>query len=260
MSKVISIISGKGGVGKTTVTANVGIALSMLGHKTVIIDTDVGLRNLDLALGLENSVIYDMADLVSGECRMREAVIKDERYHGLGFIPASQFKTEIGLEFEKFEMIINELKQQYDFVIIDAPAGIGESFEMAAKLSDMSVIVVNPEPFSLRDADRVASLLEEHGVKDLRLVVNRIRPEMVNKGVMLNIDALIEALGIRLAGVIYEDCAIIEHAICGEPIVLDERSVTGNEFLNIARRICGENIPIEKIRKRKLFKGWRRRK
>ena len=259
MSKVISIISGKGGVGKTTVTANVGIALSMLGQNTIIIDTDVGLRNLDLALGLENSVIYDMADLVSGECRMREAVIKDERYHGLGFIPASQFKTEIGLDFEKFEKIITELKLQYDYVIIDAPAGIGEGFEMAAKLSDMSLLVVNPEPFSLRDADRVASLLEEHGVSDLRLIVNRIRPEMVTKGVMLNIDALIEALGIRLAGVLYEDSAIIEHAICGTPIVLDERSVTGAEFKNIARRICGENVPIEKIRKRKLFKGWRRK-
>lgn len=259
MSKVISIISGKGGVGKTTVTANVGIALSMLGQNTIIIDTDVGLRNLDLALGLENNVIYDMADLVSGECRMREAVIKDERYHGLGFIPASQFKTEIGLDFEKFEKIITELKLQYDYVIIDAPAGIGEGFEMAAKLSDMSLLVVNPEPFSLRDADRVASLLEEHGVSDLRLIVNRIRPEMVTKGVMLNIDALIEALGIRLAGVLYEDSAIIEHAICGTPIVLDERSVTGAEFKNIARRICGENVPIEKIRKRKLFKGWRRK-
>ena len=260
MSKVISVISGKGGVGKTTVTANVGIALSILGQKTVIIDTDIGLRNLDLALGLENSVVYDMSDLVSGECRMREAVIKDEKYHGLGFIPTSQFKTDIGLDFEKFEKIITELKKQYDYVIIDAPAGIGEGFEMAAKLSDMSLIVVNPEPFSLRDADRVASLLEDAGVSDLRLIVNRIRPEMVTKGVMLNIDALIEALGVRLSGVIYEDCAIIEHAICGEPIVLDERSVTGNEFMNIARRICGENIPIEKIRRRKLFKGWRRRK
>lgn len=259
MSKVISVISGKGGVGKTTVTANIGIALSMLGQKTIIIDTDIGLRNLDLALGLENSVVYDMADLVSGECRMREAVIKDERYHGLGFIPASQFKTEIGLDSEKFEKIVTELKSQYDYVIIDAPAGIGEGFEMAAKFSDMSLIVVNPEPFSLRDADRVASLLEEHGVSDLRLIVNRIRPEMVTKGIMLNIDALIEAIGIRLSGVLYEDSAIIEHAICGTPIVLDERSVTGEEFKNIARRICGENIPIEKIRRRKLFKGWRRK-
>lgn len=260
MSKVISVISGKGGVGKTTVTANVGIALSMLGHKTVIIDTDVGLRNLDLALGLENNVVYDMSDIISGECRMREALIKDERYHGLGFIPASQFKTETGVDYGKFARVIEELKKQYDYVLIDSPAGIGEGFEMAAKLSDMSLIVVNPEPYSLRDADRVASLLEELGVRDLRLIVNRIRPEMVTRGVMLNIDALIEALGVRLAGVIYEDSAIIERAICGMPIVMDERSVTGEEFKNIARRICGENIPIEKIRKRKLFKGWRRRK
>lgn len=260
MSKVISVISGKGGVGKTTVTANVGIALSMLGQKTVIIDTDMGLRNLDLALGLENSVVYDMTDLIAGECRMREAVIKDEKYHGLGFIPTAQFKTEEGIDCEKFEKIIDELKKQYDYVIIDAPAGIGEGFEMAAKLSDMSLIVVNPEPFSLRDADRVAALLEEIGVHDLRLIVNRIRPEMVAKGVMLNIDALIEALGVRLTGVLYEDSAIIEHAICGQPIVLDERSVTGTEFKNIARRICGENIPIEKIRKKKLFKGWLKRK
>ena len=260
MSKVISVISGKGGVGKTTVTANVGIALAMLGQKTVIIDTDIGLRNLDLALGLENHVIYDMSDLISGECRMREAVIKDNRYHGLGFIPASQFKKDTGIDFDKFSKVIEELKKQYDYVIIDSPAGIGDGFEMAAKLSDMSLIVVNPEPFSLRDADRVASLLEELGVKDSRLVVNRIRPGMVTKGIMLNIDALIEALGVRLAGVIYEDSAIIERAICGLPIVLDEKSVTGDEFKNIARRICGENIPIEKIRKRKLFKGWRLRK
>ena len=260
MSKVISIISGKGGVGKTTVTANVGIALAMLGNKTVIIDTDVGLRNLDLALGLENSVVFDMADLVSGECRMREAVIKDDKYYGLGFIPASQFKTEIGMDFEMFSKIINELKKQYDYVIIDSPAGIGEGFDTSAKLSDMSLIVVNPEPFSLRDADRVASLLEEAGVEDLRLIVNRIRPDMVTKGVMLNLDAMIEALGIRLTGVIYEDCNVIERAICGTPIVLDERSVTGNEFKNIARRICGENIPIEKIKKRRLLKGWRKRK
>ncbi len=253
MSKVISVISGKGGVGKTTVTANVGVALSIIGHKTVIIDTDLGLRNLDLALGLENNVIYDMVDLLEGECRLREAIIKDERYGTLGFIPTSQFKVDGKINFDKFEKIVSELKKQYEYILIDSPAGIGEGFETAARLSDIALIVVNPEPFSLRDADRVAGLLEELGVKDMRLIVNRIRPDMVGRGIMLNIDALIEALGIRLIGVIYEDSKVIERAICGTPIVLDEKSSTGKEFINIAKRIYGENIPIENIKKKSVL-------
>jgi len=260
LSKVISVISGKGGVGKTTVTANVGVALSMLGHKTVIIDTDLGLRNLDLALGLENNVIYDMVDLVTDKCRLREAIIKDERYGNLGFIPTSQFKTDSVIDYYKFEKIVSELKKQYEYIIIDSPAGIGEGFEAAAKLSDIALIVVNPEPFSLRDADRVAGLLEDLGVKDMRLVVNRIRPDMVGRGIMLNIDAVIEALGIRLAGVIYEDMAVIERAICGTPIVLDEKSSTGQNFINIAKRINGENIAIQNIRKKSLWAKLFKRK
>lgn len=257
MSKVISVISGKGGVGKTTVTANVGIALSLKGHKTVIIDTDIGLRNLDLALGLENNVIYDMVDLVMGECRLREAIVKDERYGCLGFIPTSQFKTESDLDFAKFEKIINELKKQYEYIIIDSPAGIGEGFKTAAKLSNMALIVVNPEPFSIRDADKVAGLLENLGVKDMRLVVNRLRPDMVGRGIMLDIESLIEALGVRLAGVLFEDESVIEAAICGMPVVLNEKSKTGIEFKNIAKRITGENVPIENVKKKfvwaKLF-------
>ncbi len=253
MSKVISVISGKGGVGKTTVTANVGVGLSILGHKTVIVDTDIGLRNLDLALGLENNVIYDMVDLAMGECRLREAIIKDERYNQLGFLPTSQFKTENNINFEDFKKIINELKKIYEYIIIDAPAGIGEGFETAAKVSDIALIVVNPEPYSLRDADRVAGLLEIAGVKDMRLIINRVRPEMIGKGIMLNINDVIEALGVRLSGVLFEDEGVIEAAICGSPIVLDVKSRTGVEFLSIAKRITGHNIPIQNLKKISFF-------
>ncbi|MBQ2897352.1 MAG: septum site-determining protein MinD [Clostridia bacterium] len=260
MSKVISVISGKGGVGKTTVTANVGVALSLLGHKTVIIDTDLGLRNLDLALGLENNVIYDMVDLAMGECRLREAVIKDERYGALGFIPTSQFKTDNNIDFERFKKIILELKRQYEYIIIDSPAGIGEGFETAAKLSDMALIVVNPEPFSLRDADRVAGLLENLGVKDMRLIINRVRPQMIDRGIMLNLDSVIEALGVRLVGVLYEDESVIEAAIFGMPVVLNKKSKIADEFNSIAKRINGENVPIENIKKKSVWRKLLKKK
>lgn len=254
MGKVILVASGKGGVGKTTLTANLGIALAKCGKEVVLVDNDIGLRNLDLALGLENSVFYDVIDVINEDCKIREAIIKYEKCGKLSFIPASQFKDDFVLDKDKYFEFIQKLKEKFDIVIIDCPAGIGDNMLNAANASDTALIIVNPDPYSLRDADKLATLLEKYdNIKDVRLIINRMRKELVNKGIMLNIDNIIEALGIRLAGVIFEDSAIIEASIKGEPVINGLKSKSGKAFDDIAKRICGENIPIEEIKPKKRF-------
>ncbi len=254
MGKVILVASGKGGVGKTTLVANLGIAIAKNGKDIVLVDNDIGLRNLDLALGLENSVFYDVADIINEDCKIREATLKYEKCGKLSFIPASQFKDDFVLDSEKYSAFIKRLKEKYEYVIIDCPAGIGDNMKNAAISADMALIVVNPDPYSLRDADKLATLLEKYeNIKDVRLVVNRMRRELVNKGIMLNIDSIIEALGVRLAGLVFEDAEIIEASIKGEPVINNSKSKSAKAFEDIAMRLCGANIPIEEIKPRKRF-------
>lgn len=254
MGKTILIASGKGGVGKTTLTANLGITLAELDNDVLVLDNDMGLRNLDLALGLENNIFYDAADIISDDCKIREAVIKYDKNSKLSFIAASQFKDELDIISDKYASFVNKLKEKYDYVLIDCPAGIGDNLKNAAMCCDMALIVVNPDPYSLRDADKLASVFDKYeNIKDVRLVINRMRKELINSGIMLNIDSIIEALGIRLAGVIMEDAKVIEASIKGEPIVNMNKSKTGKSFRDIALRICGNNIPITEIKPRKRF-------
>ena len=254
MGKIVVIASGKGGVGKTTVTANISIALSSMGKNVVAVDTDLGLRNLDLALGLENSVIYDIVDAALENCRIREAVIKDEKYNKLAFMPASQFKDDITVEFEKYKKVFYELKEKYDYVLIDCPAGIGDMVKQLIKISDMAVIVANPDPYSLRDADKLAYIMEESGVGDIRLVINRMRKNMIYKGIMPDIRSIMETLAIKLLGVVYEDEKFVECSITGIPLVMDKKNKQQKCFIDIAKRIMGLNIPITEIKKKRFFR------
>ncbi len=250
MGKIIVITSGKGGVGKTTVTANVGIALSLLGNNTVVVDTDLGLRNLDLALGMENLVVNDIIDVATEECKIREAVLRNNKCGSLAFLPASQFKDKKLLTEDNYKRLLERLKERYDYILIDCPAGIDEGFDIALSMCDMALIVVNPEPYSLRDADKVVGLCEEKNISDIRLVVNRLRKKLVNEGVMLNIDSIIEAIGIRLIGVVYEDDDMMKYAIYGTPAILNKKSKTGKAFMDIAKRITGERIPVLDVKQR----------
>ncbi len=244
MGKIIVVTSGKGGVGKTTLTANVGIALSKLGEKTVVIDTDMGLRNLDLALGLENLVLNDIIDVATGECKLRDAVIRDSKIGQLAFLPASQIKSTELLTDEQYAEILRSLSKRFDYVLVDSPAGIDKGFETAVSVCDMVIVVVNPDPYSLRDADKVVGICEGRGISDIRLVINRMRPDMVRSGIMLNIDSIIESLGIRLIGVVEEERQMVKYCIEGTPAVLQEKSKSGKVFTDIARRIKGENVPV----------------
>lgn len=254
MGKTILIASGKGGVGKTTLTANLGIALANLNKTVLLLDNDMGLRNLDLALGLENNVFYDCADIITDDCKIREAVIKYDKNSNVSFIAASQFKDDINIDGSKYNALVSKLKEKYDYVLIDCPAGIGDNLKNAAMCADMALIVVNPDPYSLRDADKLASVFEKYdNIKDVRLVINRMRKELINSGIMLNIDSIIEALGIRLVGVVLEDSKVIEASIKGEPVVNTLKSKTAKSFNDIALRICGNNVPITEIKPKKRF-------
>lgn len=250
MGKIIVITSGKGGVGKTTLTANLGIALSTLGDNTVVLDTDLGLRNLDLALGLENMVVNDIIDVATEECKLKEAILRDDKCGTLAFLPASQFKDKSLLTVDRYKNVLQKLKDRYDYVLVDSPAGIDEGFEISLTMCDMVIVVVNPDPYSLRDADRVVSLCEEKGIDDIRLVINRMRTKMVNDGIMLNIESIIEALAVRLLGVVFEDENMVKNTIEGIPAVLDNKSKSKKSFVDIAKRIRGEKIPVIEIKKR----------
>lgn len=254
MGKIIMVASGKGGVGKTTVTANISIALSSLGKSVIAVDADLGLRNLDLALGFENSVVYDIVDAVLENCRVREAVIKDEKYGKLSFLPASQFKDDIVVEFSKYSKLFEELKDKYDYVVIDCPAGIGDFVKNIIKISNLAIIVANPDPYSLRDADKLAYIMENEGLEDIRLVINRLRKKLISKGIMPDINGIIEALAVKLLGVINEDEKFIECSITGVPLVMSKKNKQQKAFLDIANRIEGKNIPITEIKRSRLFR------
>jgi len=205
MGKAIVITSGKGGVGKTTTTANIGTGLAMLGYKTVVVDTDIGLRNLDVVMGLENRIVYDIVDVVEKTCRLKQGLIRDKRHEGLYLLAAAQTKDKTAVKPEQMVELIDELKKEFEYIIIDSPAGIEQGFQNSIAGADEAYIVTTPEISAVRDADRVIGLLEAKGLSNPKLIINRIRQDMVKKGDMMNVDDIIDILAIELLGVITYD-------------------------------------------------------
>ena len=242
MSEVIVITSGKGGVGKTTTAANLGTALSLENKKTVIVDADIGLRNLDVVMGLENRIVYDIVDVVEGTCRLKQAL--DKRFENLYLLPAAQTRDKNAVTVEQMNDLCNKLRESFDYIIIDCPAGIEQGFKNAIAGADRAIVVTNPEVSAVRDADRIIGLLEANEINDIRLVINRIRHDMVRRGDMMNKEDIIEILAIKLLGLVPDDESIIVSTNKGEPAILDNKSLAGQAYKNIARRILGDDVPM----------------
>jgi len=240
---VLTITSGKGGVGKTTATANIAAALAKLGQKVVCVDADIGLRNLDLVLGLENRIVYDLVDVVEGRCRLRQALIRDKRLPNLFLIPAAQTRDKTAVSPTDMVQLCNELRQEFDWILIDSPAGIERGFRNAIAPADQVVVVTNPEVSAVRDADRIIGLIEAEEKGPARLLLNRLNPQMVRSGDMLAADDVLELLAIDLLGVVPEDEAVVVSTNRGMPVALDEKSRAGQAFRNVARRLLGETVP-----------------
>lgn len=243
MSEVIVITSGKGGVGKTTTTANIGTGLALSGKKTVLIDTDIGLRNLDVVMGLENRIVYDLVDVVEGFCRVKQALIKDKRYESLYLLPAAQTRDKTAVNPQQMIKLCDELRQEFDYIIIDCPAGIEQGFKNAIAGADKAIVVTTPEVSAVRDADRIIGLLEANELKNPKLLVNRVRMDMVRRGDMMNMDDIIDILAIGLIGVVPDDEKIVVSTNRGEPAVTDDKSMAGQAYRNITKRIMGEEVP-----------------
>jgi len=244
MQNVIVVTSGKGGVGKTTTVANLGAGLAQQGKSVVLIDTDIGLRNLDVVLGLENRIVYDLVDIIEGTCRMRQAMIKDKRFNGLFLIPAAQTRDKMSVNESQMKKLVGELEAEFDYILIDCPAGIEQGFKNAIAGAKSAIVVTVPEVSAVRDADRIIGLLSANGIDDCELLVNRLRPDLVRKGDMLALDDTLDILGIDLVGVVPEDETIIRSSNIGEPIVGNEKSLAGKAYENITRRILGESVAL----------------
>ena len=242
MGKVIVVTSGKGGVGKTTSTANIGAALTKLGNKVIVIDGDIGLRNLDVVMGLENRIVFDLVDLIEKKCKPRQAMIKDKRFDGLYLIPAAQTRDKDAINPEQMKELCDELKEEFDYVIVDCPAGIENGFKNAIAGADSAIVVTTPEVSAVRDADRIIGLLEAHSVDDINLVVNRVKMNMVRNGDMLDINDILDILGIKLIGVVPDDENVVISTNKGEPVVEYNNSLAGTAYSNIARRVMGEEV------------------
>lgn len=253
MGEAIVVTSGKGGVGKTTTTANIGTALALGNKKVCLVDTDIGLRNLDVVMGLENRIIYDLVDVAEERCRLQQALIKDKRFEHLYMLPAAQTQDKSAVQPEQMRKIVNELKQDYDYVIIDCPAGIEQGFKNAIAGADKSIVVTTPEISSVRDADRIIGLLEQEEIESPKLIVNRIRGNMMENGEMLDVDEIVSILAIELLGIVVDDEKVIRASNKGEPIALDPSSRASIAYRNIARRILGESVPLLALQKKKSF-------
>ena len=254
MGIVIAVISGKGGVGKTTATANLGLGIALNGKKCVVVDFDIGQRNLDMILGLENRVVYDMVQVMEGEANLKQALIKSKVSPNLHFLAASQTKDKSVLDSKKVEKLISDLKEDFEFVILDSPAGIESGFEHTIEFADAAIIVVNPEVSSIRDADRAIGILDSKSAKVKKgeevlkwLIINRIVADMVEGGEMLRSDDILEILNIKLIGKIPEDKGVIEASNQGKPIILDKKSIAGQAYARIAGRLCGKKIDMKNV-------------
>jgi septum site-determining protein MinD len=263
--KVITITSGKGGVGKTTTTANLGTALVMLGKKVAVVDADIGLRNLDVVLGLENRIVYDLVDVVEGRAKLRQALIKDKRHPELCLLPAAQTRDKNAVSPEQMADLTRQLAADFDYVLVDSPAGIEQGFRNAIAGADQVVIVTTPEVSAVRDADRIIGLVEAAELGTPQLIVNRIKPAMVRRGDMLSVDDVKEILAIEVIGIVPEDESVVVSTNRGEAVVFDNAAKAGKAYQNIARRLLGETVPFLNIweeptaptpAKRQSFWNW----
>ncbi|SFU34181.1 MULTISPECIES: septum site-determining protein MinD [Butyrivibrio] len=259
MGEVIVITSGKGGVGKTTSSANIGTGLAKLNKKVVLIDTDIGLRNLDVVLGLENRIVYNLVDVIEGNCKIKQALIRDKRYENLFLLPAAQTKDKTSVTPEQMKKLTDELKQDYDYIILDCPAGIEQGFKNAIAGADRALVVTTPEVSAVRDADRIIGLLEANEIKKTHLIVNRLRPDMVKRGDMMSSDDVIDILAIELIGQVPDDESIVVATNNGEPLVGDN-SLAGQAYMNICRRITGEQVPFLDLEAKRGLFSWFKKK
>ena len=243
-ARVIVITSGKGGVGKTTTTANIGAALADKGHKVLLIDTDIGLRNLDVVMGLENRIVYDLIDVIEGRCRVSQALIKDKRCQNLVLLPAAQIRDKNDVNTDQMKELIFSLKESFDYILIDCPAGIEQGFKNAIAAADEAIVVTTPEVSATRDADRIIGLLEAAGIKNPKIVVNRLRIDMVKEKNMLSVEDILDILAVKLLGVVPDDENVVISTNKGEPLVYKGDSLAAKAFKNIASRIEGVEVPL----------------
>jgi len=244
---IATITSGKGGVGKTTATANLGTALARDGYKVVCIDADIGLRNLDVVLGLENRIVYDLVDVVEGRCRLRQAMIKDKRFSDLFLIPAAQTRDKSSISPSDMVRLCDELRPNYDWILIDSPAGIERGFRNAIAPADVVIVITNPDISAVRDADRIIGLIEAEEKGPAQLVINRINPQMVKRGNMLSVDDVVELLAVDLIGLVPEDSEVIQSTNEGRPVVMQDKSNAGRAFRDIAKRLAGVEVPFRNL-------------
>lgn len=263
MGEVIVITSGKGGVGKTTTTANLGSSLAEAGKKVVLVDTDIGLRNLDVVMGLENRIVYDIVDVVEEKCKLRQALIKDKRFEELFLLPAAQTRDKTAINEEQMKELTKKLKEDFDYILIDCPAGIEQGFKNAIAGADRAIVVTTAEISAIRDADRIIGLLESSEIRNPELIVNRLRPNMVKKGEMMEVDDIVDLLSVDLIGVVPDDEYIITQTNKGEPVIKNKKAPSGKAYIEIARRIFGENIDVTIPGKKQglweKIKGWFRK-
>lgn len=242
MGEVIVITSGKGGVGKTTTTANVGIGLAKSGKKVIVIDTDLGLRNLDVVMGLENRIVYNLVDVIEGNCRMKQALIKDKRHENLFLLPSAQTKDKTAVSPQQMKKLTEELIDEFDYVLLDCPAGIEQGFQNAIAGATRAIVVTTPEVSAIRDADRIIGLLEKNNIKKIDLIINRIRMDMVKRGDMMSVEDVTEILSIPLIGAIPDDEHVVIATNQGDPVI-SMNSTAAKAYFNICRRIMGEEVP-----------------
>ncbi len=253
MAEVIVITSGKGGVGKTTTTANLGTALSLNGNKVVIVDADIGLRNLDVVMGLENRIVYDLVDIVEERCKLKQAIIKDKRFENLFLIPAAQTRDKDAVNPEQMKKLCDDLRKEFDYILVDCPAGIENGFKNAIAGADRALIVTTPEVSAVRDADRIIGLLDANSIDDHRLIINRFKIAMVERGDMMDIDDILEILAIDLIGVVPEDESIVVSTNTGEPAANNQASLAGQAYRNIAKRVQGEEVSFLELKSTETF-------
>ena len=243
MSEVIVITSGKGGVGKTTTSANLGTGLAKLNKKVVLIDTDIGLRNLDVVMGLENRIVYNLVDVVEGNCRPKQAMIRDKRYENLYLLPSAQTRDKTSVTPEQMKALTDDFRNEFDYIILDCPAGIEQGFKNAIAGADRALVVTTPEVSAIRDADRIIGLLEANEIKKTDLIVNRIRMDMVKKGEMMSLEDVLDILAVNLIGAVPDDENIVISTNQGEPLV-GSNTPAGQAYMNICKRVLGEEVPL----------------
>jgi septum site-determining protein MinD len=243
IAKVVTITSGKGGVGKTTAVANIAVALAARGYKVACVDGDIGLRNLDVVLGLENRIVYDLVDVIEGRCRLRQAMIRDKRLPELYLIPAAQTRDKSAVSPSDMIRFCDELRPEVDWVLIDSPAGIERGFKNSIAGADKVLVMTNPEISAVRDADRVIGLLDAEEKGPASLIINRLNPILVKRGDMLSVEDVLDLLAIDLIGIVPEDENVLVASNKGQPLAFDTKSKAGQAFGNIASRLLGEQVP-----------------